>query len=97
MFGGPVRIRRAGDMEWEDIALRDTSLPQQRGIGAADMLWALGTGRSHRAAGELALHVLELMTGAVSASEAGHRIDLTTTCTPAALLPTGLATHCFDD
>jgi predicted dehydrogenase len=96
-FGGPVRIRRLRDMEWEDIPLRDSSLPQQRGIGAADMLWALRTGRRHRAEGQLALHVLELMTGAVSASEVGRRIDLTTTCEPAALLPTDLAPCTFDD
>ena len=96
-FGGPVRIRGLRDREWEEVPLRATNLAQQRGIGASDMLWALRSNRPHRANADTALHVLELMTAAVQASDAGHRIDLMTTCRPVPLLPEGLAPGEFDD
>jgi predicted dehydrogenase len=96
-FGGPVRVRAATDTEWREIPLRATSLPQQRGIGASDMLWALRSGRAHRASDRLALHVLELMTGAVRAAETGQRVDIASNCAPAALLPEDLEPGAFDD
>ena len=96
-FGGPVRIKHNGDDAWTDIDLLPASLPQQRGIGLADMLWAQRTGRPFRTSGALALHVLELMTGALAASDQGRRIDLQTTCERAAPLPVGLAPNTFDD
>ncbi len=96
-FGGPVRIRGAHDTEWRELPLRTTSLPERRGIGAADMLWAAGTGRAHRCSSDLALHVLELMTSAMVSVDSGVRVPVTTTCTPAPLLPEGLGLHCYDD
>ena len=47
-FGGPVRIKHNGDEAWTDIELLPANLPQQRGIGLADMLWAQRTGRPLR-------------------------------------------------
>lgn len=96
-FGGPLMIRRNGDEKWAEIDLLPTHLPQQRGIGLADMMWARHTGRAHRTSGELALHVLELMTGALTAAHEGRRVDLRTTCERAAPLPVGLAPNSFDD
>jgi hypothetical protein len=60
------------------------------------MMWAQRTGRPHRASAPLALHVLEMMTGALAAAERGQRVDLQTTCERAAPLPTGLAPNTFD-
>jgi predicted dehydrogenase len=96
-FDGPVRIKRPGDEAWTELDLLSAHLPQQRGIGFADMCWAGRTGRAHRASSALALHVLELMTGALAAAETGRRVDLATTCDRAAPLPTGLAPNTFDD
>jgi predicted dehydrogenase len=96
-FDGPVRIRRRGDDAWTDLELLPAHLPQQRGIGLADMMWAQRSGRDHRASGALALHVLELMAGAITAAETGRRVDLSTTCDRAAPLPVGLARNTFDD
>jgi predicted dehydrogenase len=96
-FDDVVRIKRNGDEAWSDLESRPAHLPQQRGIGLADMMWAQQTGRPHRASGELALHVLELMTGALAASEQGRRVALETTCERAAPLPLGLAPNTFDD
>ncbi len=96
-FGGPVSIRRQGDEEWTEVDLNEANLPQFRGIGFADMLWAQRTGRPHRASAELALHVLELMSAAITSSEAGQAVDLETTCERAAPLPIGLAENTYDD
>jgi predicted dehydrogenase len=95
-FGGPVAVRRAGDEEWTEVELPEPALPQFRGIGCADMIWAQRTGRAHRASGALALHVLELMAGAIESSERGAVVELHTTCERAQPLPTDLAQNSFD-
>ena len=96
-FGGPVSIRRQGDDEWAEVELLDAHLPQFRGIGFADMLWAQRTGRPHRASAELALHVLELMSAAITSSETRRVVELETTCERAAPLPVGLPANTYDD
>jgi hypothetical protein len=96
-FGGPVSIKRQGEDEWTEVELLEPHLPQFRGIGFADMLWAQRTGRPHRASAELALHVLELMSAAVTSSEEGRVMDLESTCERAAPLPVGLPENTYDD
>ena len=59
-FDGEVRFRALGAEVWEDIPLRFPS-NVQRGIGLADMIDAIYTGRPHRASGELAYHVLDVL------------------------------------
>ena len=96
-FDGPVQVRRLGDTEWEEIELRSPTIPQQRGIGLAEMVWATGVGRPHRASGDLALHVVDVMAGTIVAAEEGRTIELTTTCERPPLLAEGLPTNTFDD
>jgi predicted dehydrogenase len=96
-FGGPVAIRRQGEEDWTEVELLEPNLPQFRGIGFADMLWAERTGRPHRASAELALHVLELMCAAIESSEQRRAVDLETTCDRAAPLPLGLPENTYDD
>lgn len=96
-FGGPLRIKRFGEQEWTEIPLDDHAIPQQRGIGLADMLWAQRSGRAHRASADLALHVLELMTATIASADEGRRIECTTTCARAQPLVPGLAPNTFDD
>jgi len=96
-FGGPVAVRRLTDPAWTEVDLLPAHLPQQRGIGLADMMWAQRSGRPHRASDELALHVLELMTATIAAADEGRRVDLTTTCARAEPLPVGLPANTFDD
>ncbi|MDD5599926.1 MAG: Gfo/Idh/MocA family oxidoreductase, partial [Victivallaceae bacterium] len=62
-FGGPVRLA-VGDqrtIEWSDCPVTHQYTDNMRSIGAADMAKAISTGRKHRASGELAFHVLEIM------------------------------------
>ncbi len=89
-FGGPVRLRRAGEEEWRDVPLTHGYTENSRSIGVADMAYAIRTGQPHRANGDMALHVLDAMYAALEASEAGRHIELTTACDRPAALPAGL-------
>ncbi|MFH1009485.1 MAG: Gfo/Idh/MocA family oxidoreductase [Candidatus Latescibacterota bacterium] len=94
-FGGPVSVRRAGAESWSEVPL--THSPDvSRGIGVADMAVALTCGRPHRANGELAYHVLDVMQSFTEASTAGRHVNLTSTCARPAPLPMGLLTGMLD-
>jgi predicted dehydrogenase len=58
-FDGPLRIRRAGDSDWAELP--SAGATAGRGIGVVDMARGIAGGEPHRASGELALHVLEMM------------------------------------
>lgn len=88
-FGGTVRLHRAGSNEWDAIPLSHPS-DLQRGIGPADMAYALCYGRPHRANGEMAYHVLDIMSSFDEASESGQHVMLQSHCTQPAPLPLGL-------
>ena len=66
-FDGAVRYRPLGAKEWEDVPLRDAG-GVGRGIGLADMIAAIRTDRPHRASGELAFHVLDVLLAIESAA-----------------------------
>ena len=88
-FGGVPRIRRAGASEWEEVALTHGYTENARGIGMADMVRALQTGRDHRCNERLAYHVLDAMHAFHDSSDAGRFIELTSTCERPALLRDG--------
>jgi len=90
-FGGPVQIRRHGDADWTDVPLTHANAAQSRGIGLADMVRAERRGRPHRASGDLALHVLELMEKTIASSDTGRHQQIESTCERPAPLPPGLA------
>jgi predicted dehydrogenase len=96
MFGGPLMMRGILNDDWREVSLPTPNIPQQRGIGLADMLSAAAAGRPHRASGEQALHVLELMVASVQSSDEGRRIDLTTTCERPAPMNFSLPPNTFD-
>jgi predicted dehydrogenase len=89
-FGGPVRVRRAGASEWSDVPLTHGYAKNSRGLGLADLCYALRSGRPHRANGELAYHVLDLMHAFHDASRDGKHIKLESTMERPAPLPLGL-------
>jgi predicted dehydrogenase len=90
-FSGPVRIRKAGEHTWRDVPLTHGYTKNSRGIGAADMAYALRSGQPHRANGELAYHVLDSMCAFEDASREGKHIELTSTCVRPEPLPSRLA------
>ena len=89
-FGGPVQVRRATAKEWSPVPLTHGYQENGRGIGVADMASAIRAKRPHRASGELAYHVLDIMHAFHDASLAGKHVELASTCTRPAALPLGL-------
>jgi predicted dehydrogenase len=96
-FGGPVRIRRAGASEWSTVPLSHAYSKNSRGLGLADMAYGIRSGRAHRASGELAYHVLDIMHAFHDASREGRHIDLASTCQQPAPLPLGLIEGRLDE
>lgn len=79
-FGGPVYVRRYDQKEWSQITLSHHYSENSRGLGAADMAYSVLTGRKHRASGELAYHVLDIMHGIHDSSKEGKHCNLKSTC-----------------
>ena len=95
-FGGPVRFRRAGMTEWKELPLLFGYAENTRGIGVADMAAAISANRPHRANGNLAFHVLDIMVALHESSTAGRHITLGSTCERPAPLPLDLRPGTID-
>lgn len=80
-FKGPVRFRRTGDPDWTDVAVPDPASPDGRGIGVCDLAQAIRTGRPHLAGGELAAHVVDIMTAIHDSAEQGRFVTVSSTFT----------------
>ena len=89
-FRGPVRIRKAGDKEWLEVALTHNE-EVSRGIGAADLAYGLLHNRPHRASGDLGYHVLDVMEAFVDASESGKHVAIGSRVERPEALAAGLA------
>jgi len=100
-FDGRPRLRRAGLEELEQPPPPPGTVPWSavplvqpgdvgRGIGIADLAEAIRDGRPHRASGELAYHVLEVLTGLERSARDGRHVDVDSRCDrPAPLPPSG--------
>jgi predicted dehydrogenase len=89
LFGGPVRIRKAGESDWTDVPLTHGYSENSRSLGVADMAYAIRKGTPQRANGELAYHVLDIMHAIHEASEQGRHVMMESTCERPAALPVG--------
>jgi predicted dehydrogenase len=88
-FKGPVRLRKPGEKDWTEVPLTHSD-QVGRGIGIADLASAILKQRPHRANGDLAYHVLEVMTAFEEASRQGRHLTIHSTCARPAPLPVGL-------
>ena len=88
-FDGEVTMVKGGAREWEDIALTHTT-NIGRGAGVADLAYAIQSGRPHRASGDLAFHVLDIMQALEESAAAGQHIDIKSTLDQPLALPAGL-------
>jgi predicted dehydrogenase len=100
-FGGrPQLSERNGD--WQDLPIdahpfgapnRETKsgamVADYRMLGVLDMAQAIKEGRPHRANGDLALHVLEVLEALERASVEGRRLRIETICERPEPLPLG--------
>ena len=90
-FGGPVFVQKLGG-ERQEMPLTHQH-EAGRGIGAADIAYAVQSNRPHRCNGEMAYHVLDVM----EALNDGGATDIASTCTRPAPLPVGLAPGKLDE
>jgi len=97
-LGGPIKLRKADDKEWQEVQLTHGHSGGSRwGLGVADMAYALRSGRAHRASGENALHALEIMHGFMNSSREGRHVELTTPYNRPTPLPAGLSDIALDE
>ncbi len=68
-FDGPVKVKRFDEAEWREVEITLPYSENSRGLGVDGMAKALLTGVKHKASGDLAFHVLEVMHGFYSSSE----------------------------
>jgi predicted dehydrogenase len=86
-FDGPVQVFRAEAGEWTPVAEAGGYRGAARGYGVSDLASALAAGRAHRANGQLAYHVLDVMEGLLQAAETGHAVDIASSCDRPAPVP----------
>jgi predicted dehydrogenase len=87
-FIGPVMLWQEDSREWREVELtHDSDL--QRGLGLADMAFAIANNRPARASGELALHILEAMLAFQASAEQGGHIALQSAVEQPNAIPVG--------
>lgn len=95
-FGGAVELC-VPEGEWQGVPLtHGYALDNYRILGLVDMAAAIAAGRAHRASGELAYHVLEVMAALIRAAEGGGIALIESRCARPEPLPAGLGTGELD-
>lgn len=89
-FGGKVELWKPEKREWEEVPYTHGYAENYRGLGLADMATSIRTGRSHRANGNLAYHVLDIMHSIIDGSQSGKHIMLDSMVDRPASMVTGL-------
>ncbi|MBL4576433.1 MAG: Gfo/Idh/MocA family oxidoreductase [Opitutaceae bacterium] len=94
-FEGTILLKKGREKEWTEIPhTHETNVG--RGIGVADMAYAIRSGRPHRVNGEMALHVVEMMQSFEKSSDESRHLTLKTTCSQPQALPMNLPTGELD-
>ena len=78
-----VEDRYLGKTNIINSTVRSNEAPKQanyRGVGLAEMIYAIENNLEHRCNGNLALHVLDLIESTIKSAETGKEIFLKTTC-----------------
>nr|MDT0656973.1 Gfo/Idh/MocA family oxidoreductase [Micromonospora sp. DSM 115978] len=91
VFDGEVRLLTLGGPGWRSLDPCAGYVAASRGVGLIDLVRA-DEGLAPRASGEVALHVLDIMTTLLRSAAEGRRIELTTTVerpAPVPLIPAG--------
>ena len=96
-FGGPLYLRRPGESELEPVENAYGYTGNSRGVGVADMCRAIANDRPHRAHGDMAYHVVDVITSVIQSSDQGCHVALESTCAQPAALPRGLDDWAIDD
>ena len=78
-FGGPIKLLRSSTRAWEDVPLEFGFTENSRGLRVADMAEGIQNGTAHRANGDVAYHVLEVMAAFEKASNSGQHVSILST------------------
>lgn len=87
-FGEQVSL----EVKWNDtlkMPLTHLFGEDLRGVGLADMAHAIDSGRKHRANGDLACHIVDILESMWESAKTGKAIELITTCERPEALPNG--------
>ncbi|MFD2815750.1 Gfo/Idh/MocA family protein [Paracoccus aerius] len=91
-FDGQVML--SGPDGWQAVPSdHDFGGDNHRALGLADMADAILTGRPHRASGDLALHVLDVIASLLQSARTGRTVTLTSTCARPEPMRAGALTH----
>ncbi len=95
-FDGKIELASATE-GWHEVPIQHGHAEHNlRIMAVADLAHAIRSGRPHRANGELAFHVLEVMEALQRSSDSGTHIAITTRPERPAMMPVGLKTGEFD-
>ncbi|MET4781136.1 Gfo/Idh/MocA family oxidoreductase [Glaciihabitans sp. UYNi722] len=89
-FSDPVAVWTKDEREWQTVEDSAGYVDAARGFGLADLARAIETDRPHRASGELAFHVLEIMDAIIRAGNEHRVIELDSTVERPKPVPFGL-------
>jgi predicted dehydrogenase len=78
-FSGSVEVFTPSSGQWVVVPESAGCRKAGRGYGLADMAAAIAAGTPHRASGELAFHVLDIMESILTASASGQVVELSST------------------
>ena len=100
-FGNIPRVCKPNG-DWQDVAIaahpfgipnrelrNGTMQADYRIVGLVDMAMAIRHGRPHRASGDLALHVLEVLEALEASSRAGQFVSIRSRCERPEPVPLG--------
>ena len=96
-FPGQIYLRKADSSQLVELECVHGYNQDSRGAGVADMAVAMKNGRPHRASGEMACHVVDVINAIHESAESGKRLDMVTTCEQPKALPVGLTDWSIDD
>jgi len=113
IFGGKVHIKNGKDSDWlgiptqiprkesstplDEVPLMFAYLDNSRGLGLADMVYAINNKRKNRANLEMAYHVLEILSSFIESSKKDKSIRLESTCERPSPLKFGNPEFIFDN
>lgn len=89
-FGGSVSLSKSKKDDWHEQPLVNGYTDNVRGIGAADLAYAISANRPHRCHSDLAFHVLDVMQAFHESSSEGRHITVESSCERPAPLPLGV-------
>jgi predicted dehydrogenase len=88
-FGGVVQVFSAGAKDWTPAPEAGGYRGASRGYGVSDLASALASGTPHRASGEIAYHVLDVMETLLTAASSRLSADVASNCERPPAVPFG--------